>query len=73
MRIISQDKKIDLPYEKTTLVASPAPNNCFKIYGYCNEREYDLAKYKTENKVFEIMENIRDNAKSNNAIYEMPY
>lgn len=55
MRIISQDSRIDLPYERTTLCLDGV-----LVTARCDEKQYLMGKYSTEEKAVKAMEMCRN-------------
>lgn len=54
MRIISQDSRIDLPYDRTTLCLDGV-----LVTARCDEKQYLMGKYSTEEKAVKAMEMCR--------------
>ena len=58
MRIISQDKKLDVPYEVTTLRIVSA-NKEYCVLACTQNMDYEIAFYSTEGKAVKAMEMCR--------------
>lgn len=68
MRIIGQDKDVDVPYEFATL----AIIGCGVIHAYTSERGFYLGSYSTESKAKAVLMDIVTKYKEKAEYYEMP-
>ena len=64
MRIISQNKKVDIPYERAIIVLEEDRCNFYEddfvITAKLNGHIYDMGVYKTEYRALDIIEAIRE-------------
>ncbi len=68
MRIIGQDKDVDVPYELVTVAIIGSS----VIHAYMSERGFYLGAYSTENKAKAVLMDIVTKYKEKAEYYEMP-
>ena len=62
MRIVNQDKNMDLPYENTTVFVEGGYGNMFVIVANVGKvEEYEIGVYSTKKKASDVMDRIRAN------------
>ncbi len=72
MRIIAQDKKTDIPYEKSALIIQIVNEKVFNINGFLSDRYFWIGNYKTLNDAKAVLWDIAANFKAGKKYYEMP-
>ena len=72
MRIISQDKTVDIPYENSALIIEEVTKNTFYIHGFLNDRYFWLGTYKNMNDAKAVLWDIASNFKAKKEYCEMP-
>ena len=68
MRVISQDGRLDFPYEKSVIFINPVDSSEVRIVAIGDDDDGMIAKYSTEEKAKKAMEMLRD-AYENNEFY----
>lgn len=78
MRIISQNRNIDVPYERIALIIKPYkyPNeNGYMIcasFGYDKDEDFCMGRYKTKERCFDIMSAVIGRVYRSETYYYMP-
>lgn len=70
MRIISQNRNIDVPYERIALFEYQC--RICASFGYHDDGDFFIGEYKTKERCIDIMSEIRQNANSGEPYYYMP-
>ena len=60
MRVISQDRSMDYPYDKSVVFLDPCNENNVKIQFVGDEECLILGKYSTKEKALKVMELLRE-------------
>ncbi len=72
MRIITQDKATDFPYEKSALVIEEVNENVFNILGFLSGRYFWLGSYKNMNDAKAVLWKISSSFRECQTYFEMP-
>ena len=68
MRVISQDGRLDFPYERSIVFLSPKDATIVQIQAIGEDEAGTLAKYSTEEKAKKAMEKLRETYTNRNTV-----
>lgn len=72
MRIISQDKETDIPYERSTLTIEEVNEHYFNIHAYFGNKYFWLGTYKTMDDAKTVLRAVIAHKKAGRDYYELP-
>lgn len=72
MRIITQDKTADIPYEKSALIIEKVNENVFNILGFLSGRYFWLGSYKDMNDAKAVLWAIASSFRECKTYFKMP-
>jgi len=71
MRLISQDKLKDIPYETTALYISGTPTDV-QIVAFADNDAITIGEYTSEEKALKVMSKLREDWKDDLAFFKFP-